>query len=695
MAPRLEDRPGKSTSTAKRGVSVRLEIQYLRALAVVSVVIFHYYPTLAPGGFVGVDIFFVISGYLITTHLLKEITAGKISLAAFWARRARRIIPAALLTILVTFFAGLFIVPNLSELYSYASHALASTLFYENWQLIVQNLGYGSATADVSPFQQFWSLGIEEQFYLLWPLLLAFTVFLFRGDDRKFKAVGFVIIGILVVSFVYSLVVTHQDSTTAYLSTPARIWQLAFGGLVAYFMNRFKPVFFETRYFRALGWATLFVGIFFIREEGFPGLAALVPVLGTALVILAGHRESSGKTFKASMVPVLFIGTISFSIYLWHWPMLILIQELRNHELGGTFKVLLLVAVLFISWFSEKFVERPIRFSKKIDTPKKALNFAAVGILVVATLSGTTAFTTNWAVAVQAQIQTASSVELTDCAGAAYFADYERCSQGTFDYIVPAPVSAGKDAPREREKCTGNPSETIPFSCSYKTAATPSFRAVILGDSHALQVATPVADLVTSAGGQLDTYLRVQCPFFVKTPTTLTGNQGRLNCATWNKNLQKKLETGQRYDYIFVAAFAGSNIVGSEQESVANYTETLKFLTTISNNVIVLHDLPMGRDAVLCLQRNAEKGPKCGTSQNEAQLPDRLFQASKNIGSVNSIDLSNTLCRQGYCPAVLGGVLPYRDTDHITATFARTLLTPLKCALAARGIVLGETPVQQ
>src|SRR3954470_16690257 len=269
----------------------RPEIQALRAIAVGIVVIYHFWPRLLPGGFVGVDVFFVISGFLITSQLLREVDrTGSISMAGFWARRARRILPPALFVLLFCAVATILFVP-LNYWQQFFDELRASTTYGQNWHLAASAVNYFSADNPVSPVQHFWSLSAEEQFYVVWPLMILLVAGVTRIRPLRAgrRSIGLVIGALTLVSLAYGIYWTAADPAAAYFVTPTRAWEFGAGGILALFAARPRV---DTKAIAALSWAGLVaIGLAaatYSDATAFPGVAALLPVLGAVAVIYAG-----------------------------------------------------------------------------------------------------------------------------------------------------------------------------------------------------------------------------------------------------------------------------------------------------------------------------------------------------------------------------------------------------------------------
>jgi peptidoglycan/LPS O-acetylase OafA/YrhL len=360
----------------------RPDIEGLRAIAVVAVVLYHAHVTQLSGGFAGVDVFFVVSGYLITGLLWRELREKRrISLSGFYSRRARRLLPASMLVVVVTALASRAWLPPL-EVPSALKDGLASALYVGNYRFVAEHTNYLNASAPPSPFQHFWSLGVEEQFYLVWPLLLIGAAVVWRKQHAhsrrlvpsRLGAVG--VLGALTIgSFGLSVWLTSTDQPWAFFSLPTRAWELGVGGLLALAGPELRRI--APRPAAVLGWMGLtgVVASMFVigSHTPFPGWAALAPVTGAGAVLASGQalREDGlgrlGRRTGPSLVlaprPVQFVGRISYSWYLWHWPFLILAPYVVGHSLSLVQNLAAAELSGVAAFLSYHFVENPARSS--------------------------------------------------------------------------------------------------------------------------------------------------------------------------------------------------------------------------------------------------------------------------------------------------------------------------------------------
>jgi peptidoglycan/LPS O-acetylase OafA/YrhL len=354
----------------------RPDIDGLRAVAVMSVVLFHAFPHQVTGGFVGVDVFFVISGFLITSLILREMQAGNFSLTHFYARRVKRIFPSLGLILLFGLVAG-WVCLNFLEYKQLATHAALSAIFISNFQFI-KEAGYFDNAADTKPLLHLWSLAIEEQFYIFWPLVLL----LFKRIPRwSFLS----LIALFFASFSYSMYLVFRGSMVLDFYSPlSRFWELILGSGLAFLLFRHPHVAKSWR--PSASWAGCFLilgsVLFFNDHLPFPGYWALIPTIGAALLIFGGMSTYLNATVLASR-PMVAIGLISFPLYLWHWPLLSFARILNAETPSLDVRIMLVACSMVLAWLSFRFVERPVRFGNTFPRAVIWLSLGMVAIVLI------------------------------------------------------------------------------------------------------------------------------------------------------------------------------------------------------------------------------------------------------------------------------------------------------------------------
>lgn len=332
----------------------RADIDGLRAVAVLSVVAYHIMPWVVPGGFIGVDVFFVISGFLITNILWGQLSRDTFSFADFYAKRIRRLFPALFTVILAcSVFEILFGVPQ--EIYDFGVSAISAVFYFSNHYFLSKD-SYFDEELETNPLLHTWSLSVEEQFYILFPALL---VLLFRrGKGKESAIIGTLLVG----SLLFSEIMLHLNSPVSFYVVLSRFWQFLFGALLAFIpmKNAVSKPFIE-----AIGWFGLgLLGFSFFYYSGltpFPGINALVPTIGTLFVLYAGQHEGLWITRTLSISFARFFGKISYSLYLWHWPLIVFYKLEFSPEPSSVERYVLIIASILLAYLSWRFVEEPFR----------------------------------------------------------------------------------------------------------------------------------------------------------------------------------------------------------------------------------------------------------------------------------------------------------------------------------------------
>jgi peptidoglycan/LPS O-acetylase OafA/YrhL len=371
------------------GDRFRSDIEGMRAVAVVLVLLYHGFHAPFTGGFVGVDVFFVISGFLITNLLLHEKAQNaSVSIARFYARRIRRILPAATLVVLTTVFATYywlgFIAGN-----QIAGDAKWTAVFAANIHFGLIGTDYLGSQLPPSPLQHMWSLGVEEQFYLLWPGVFLGLALLVRGRRHR-TALVVSLVGLIVVSLAWSVIQTRSNATWAYFSPLTRAWELALGALVAVLATaaaRVRPSWL-TELLSLCGIAGIMISALVLNSTtAYPGSAVALPVISTALLIAIGCANQGTLVGRAlALRPMQWIGARSYSLYLWHWPFLIIAAEYRGKELSAIQNAGLLLLALAATAVTYRLIENPVRHARTLAR-HTGLTLAIGAFLIIATIA--------------------------------------------------------------------------------------------------------------------------------------------------------------------------------------------------------------------------------------------------------------------------------------------------------------------
>ena len=660
----------------------RPDIQGLRAIAVLLVVLYHANVPGIRGGYVGVDVFFVISGYLITRQLVGEVAkSGRISLTRFYLKRVRRLLPSAVIVIVATLcVAWAFAPPLLSK--SLSVDGIFAALYTLNYRLAVEGINYQNAGAAPSAFQHFWSLGVEEQFYLFWPLLIIFTVMLTRRWWKELLPVF--LLAVIVVSLYVSQYLLATDAPMSYFSVESRAWEFGVGAIVALASEMFALMRPNIRRWISLSGlaAIIFSGFFYTDATQFPGVHALVPVLGTALVISAGCGARVRSEAVLDNRAMQWLGKVSYPWYLWHWPILILAPYIWTRvtftwivDLG------LMVFALLLAAGTYYVLELPVR---RFAFHRTVWAVAGLGLMSAAVVTGTfvdssvTALLTASARVAPAAV-TAPVKHVTNKRAVDPFT-----SKLTAGPVYPSVLKAGSDAPDYPADCfvsfaaTTSPECLINQDGSATDAPIGPNRVVLLGDSHAGEWYPDVYSVAHQHGWDTEVLNKEGCPLASITIENATLNQPYTQCNLWRTNMFQRLLSEPRPRVIFIASL---NYYTSDNTYLAEgWKKTLQALRAIGAPIVYLHDTPFPNYNVpTCVSAALDDWSKCSFPRDIAFHPDPLMSGTAaSHGLAARVNVDQYLCppTKAKCPAVLGGILLYRDNSHVTNT-AMSLLSPI------------------
>ncbi|KAM9863142.1 acyltransferase family protein [Leucobacter sp. BZR 635] len=657
----------------------------MRTIAVGLVVIYHVWPNSITGGFVGVDVFLVISGFLITSHLLKKPPRSFKDFTDFWARRIRRLLPASLLVLLVTVIATRLLAAETAWA-NLGKQVVASALYVQNWALAIANVDYLAAENAPTPVQHYWSLSVEEQFYLFWPLAIAFLIWLatrIRKSSDTALLVGMV--AIIVASLTYSVYSTYTNPGWAYFATTARIWELAIGGLTALLVSR--------PWFRigavpgiVMAWAgvvgILITAVTFDGSTPFPGYSALLPVVSTALIILAASTHRYSPNIFLSLRPMQFLGGISFSVYLWHWPLLVLLPYVSG-ELGWVDNVFIVVATILLASLTKTFVEDRFRFGGASSDTRAAYRFAAFGMAIVVLAGSALVFESHTKTRI-AQEQASNALASGDpCFGAAAMATgLEKCGPPDVDSLQLPPTAAATDkSDAYADNCWSSQPYTEKPVCNYGSGEK---RVALVGNSHAGHWLPALQGVADAQGWTIDTYLIDRC-----NPTTVKlefdAKVKADNCLAYGEWVLEKTTASGEYDMVITSERQSLPVAGAtweETEDLATeaYKSYLQQWADAGVKVVVIKDPPTPGGTVDsipdCIATHPDELNMCSATKEEWHWMDPLMDAAVEMQSplVKTVNFDDYFCDPtGQCLPIVGSVITYFDASHITATYARTI----------------------
>ena len=682
----------------------------------------HLWPTRVPGGYVGVDIFFVISGHLISAHLLGEFTrTNRIRFGAFYARRAKRLLPAALLVSFTALGASILLLPP--ERWSrIAAETFAASAYVENWFLAANSVDYSAQSLDATTVQHYWSLSVEEQFYLAWPLLLLALLTLgarlSRGPGRRwFLLVGICVLGAL--SFAFAVWLTSSSRSLAYFHTLTRVWEFMAGAALAVLPGVLSPIGGAGIRPRIPGrirsvvqgtvhWAAcialLFSALRFSDATAFPGPWAALPVAATALIIATGENEPSWSPLRLlRWRPVQFAGDISYSLYLWHWPLIVLLPFALGRQLGTLDRALVIVATVLLAALTKRYVEDPGRtLLLPRARPRATLFLTAASIAVAGALCGAAVFGAGALQARQeARIQTLAA---TDCFGAGALEPGSNCSD-PFGPAVTAPQGDHNAPWFSPSECALAPVPLLAqgkpslVECDFARpdqdpASAPTVW--LVGDSHAEHWKAPVFEVARGNGWRVNAAMQGGCPIIDVHRAAFKGaaDEGPEKsdeCRRWGNELSERI-VASAPDLVLVSVFSAQETLddgtGRDQEEQyrAPTEQRLQEWRDAGAQVVVIRDVPYA-EGVLdpnCVLQRPEDPLACSAAQATVLAEDATADAARELGApgITVIDLSDRFCRDDTCYAVIGGVPVYFDGDHISQTYARTLAPALGSAIA-------------
>ncbi|GAA2276975.1 SGNH hydrolase domain-containing protein [Glycomyces scopariae] len=679
----------------------RPDIEGLRAFAVLAVIASHIGFYYSEGGFIGVDVFFVISGFLITSLLLREIDrTGRVSIAGFYARRAVRLLPAAALVLAATLAAAWFWLPR-TRLPGIATDAAAAALNVVNLRLASEGTDYLNAEAVPSPLQHFWSLAVEEQFYIVWPLLMlgmaALAARIWGGRfapaghlrRRRTAAIAVVLTAIGAASLYWSITRSDPDPVWSYFGIHTRAWELAAGAGVAVAASRLRrlPAWAAA----PLSWTGLglvVASVFLIDERtSFPGWAAALPVGGTALVIAAGcARHRFGATMLLGLAPAQYLGKISYGLYLWHWPLVMIGPEIMGVKQPALRDYLVLMAAAFVlSVATFHLVENPIRTRRSLVTvPSRALALGgglistALALSIVASLQPMPTASTEEAAEV-----TGNDSTVWELLGAS--SDIETVPAN----LTPSLEDATLDTPAlyddgcqvDRDDPEVNPDCWYGDPDGEKTV-------VLLGDSHAAQWFPALNQLAEASGWRLLVQAKANCSVPAVDTYDPILEREYTECPQWKDGVYDLLDQVEP-DIVVAAAWDKKDVIADDPQQawVDGWVASVERLQETGADVYYLADSPDVRVNVPeCLTTNPRDATECVNDLADSVVdPERreATMAAVDEAGATVVDPIPWICDTdgGTCPVIVGDLLVYRDANHLTARFVAELAPQLATAI--------------
>ncbi|BBX09166.1 acyltransferase [Mycolicibacterium aichiense] len=705
----------------------RADIEGLRAVAVLAVVLFHAAVPGIGGGYVGVDVFFVISGFLITGLLWRELSGtGKVRLHNFYGARARRLLPASATVGIVTMAASVILLPPLQARPA-VTDGIASALYVSNYQFVLRGVDYFSNHITQSPFLHYWSLGVEEQFYLVWAPMLLATVWLLRlarrarhrpADGVTSSKRPFIVLLTLVavVSFVLSFLGSYILPAAAFYSLPTRAWQLAVGGLVALTSLGWQRL--SPRTAAATSWAGLALIVlacgWLSPATVYPGVAALLPTLGAALVIGAGcATPTKGGGRLLGWAPMRAIGRISYSWYLWHWPVLVLAPFALGHSLGLAERVIASLLSAGLAWLTLRYLENPLRFALAIRTSGwRSLGLGAVATVIAVCVGLGLLKVAPTPIGHGAAATPVTFTEVTVATGAPsptyraavkqIFAQVQTAVAASADLTsVPANLAPSLfDALAEKKGLSFNGCLRGPFESGQPECAmgdtTSATTIALVGDSHAAMWTPAFQRVATERQWRLELMAKGACPLLDIPITNPLSRLAELlaHCAEWRQEIVRRLKA-ERPRLIVLSLWHGYGTT----ESLSGYrsydagwidglSRMVQRLRDTGADVLVLGPIPDPHFHVpACLSGYLDNVPACTPTRSSAVNASGITAEAAAVTASGGqyVDTTDLFCTLQRCPVIVGNTLVYLDENHMSQTYARAL-APVAAALADRAL---------
>ncbi|QJY44849.1 acyltransferase family protein [Pseudonocardia broussonetiae] len=640
--------PGPSVAAPRR---FRPELQGLRAVAVALVVVYHVWFNRVSGG---VDVFFVITGFLLTGQLLRATGRTAVPVLRQWARTLGRLLPAALVVLLGTVVGGALVLPE-SRWMQAVREVLASSLFLQNWRLAADSVDYAARNDGASIVQHFWSLSIQVQVMLAAPVVMLGVVALARARGTSPRRLLAALLGaVLLGSLCCSVLLTATDQPFAYFHTLTRLWEFALGGLLALVIDR-VPLGARLRV--RLGWIGLVglvaCGMVLQVDAVFPGYAALWPTTCAALVLLAGDTGSrSGADRFLASAPLRRLGDLSYALYLWHWPLLVLaLVWSREDQLGVGAGLAVIAVALGLSVVTERLVE----------LARDPFRVGVAGLAVVLAVTGCWQF-------VAVSRTTSDAVVGSDLHPGAVGGDVPLAD------LLPAPAGVTEDWVRlEQWDCA--PLRGIAWdACRLPVEDEPERRIVLVGDSHVQQLAGALVPIAERSGWQLISMVLGACPY--STASEVDKGAGEQACLDWNEAAAAEI-ADLRPDAVVTLASRDVR-PGLTEQTPVGFVERWRQLDDLGIPVLAVRDNPrFDYSPADCIQQLGRGSVVCGVAREEVYSPEPPYAQLGDVPpNVSFLDIADAVCDDALCPAERGNVLVYMDDNHLTATFS-TSMAPL------------------
>lgn len=636
----------------------RPEIEGLRAVAAFLVVIFHVFVGRVSGG---VDVFFVVAGFLITLILVDQVVVrGRLEPGRYFSRLATRLLPMSIL-VLVTVAAAILLLAPLWYQPPWLRQVGWSALYLENWSLAGESVEYLNKAAPASPVQQFWALSIQGQFYVIWILLFALALLIGRLVRRVTftRVIGLILLLTFAGSLAYSVQMERTGALNAYFHTGTRVWEFAAGGLLALAIMNGRR--FATAWAVPAGWIGLALlltcGVAIGAPSNFPGWAALWPVAGAVLILMSGDARTESKLSVTRLLgsrPLVWAGAFSYALYLWHWPILVF-YRLRSGTYAVTWLpgILIIVSACALAYATTRLLDGSLRTRViSLWSARRILLTGGVSLLVMATI----AFGIGWS----------RSSALAETVG-----DPRSAHLGNL-------ASAREDFPEVYlNGCVQDLSHSDVIECA-SGDPTGARTVMLIGGSHTAHWYPAIEALAQKHGWKLVTALKDACRFTMVEDESVIGGP---SCHEWNESLMSRL----RQDPPDLVVTTSTVSDGGGEFTPEGYVEQWRQLDALGIDVVGIRDTPRWMaDPVDCLWANADDVAACSVPRHQSLADADPAGARPELpGNVSLVDVSELICDGDTCPAARGDVVVYWDLSHLSATFARSLAPEIEAGVPA------------
>ena len=656
------------------------EVQGLRALAVLMVVCYHVWFARISGG---VDIFLLISAFLLTGQFVRKLESGRaLEIFRYWAHLFKRLLPLITLTLLATLGAAWLFLPSLSWATIF-KQTWASLFYYQNWFLAAESVDYYATDHSMaSPLQHFWSLSIQGQIFILWPLIFAAAALIAKAGRLRIRPLLIYIFGaIFAVSFVFSVVTTITNQQFAYFDTRTRLWEFALGSLLALVL----PYFRFTQSTRIImGWvgviAMVSCGLILQVGQQFPGYMALWPTLAAAFVIVAGFTDSKfGADRFLSWKPLVKLGGSSYALYLFHWPILVIFLVVSDRsEAGPKSGLAIIVLSLVAASVATKYIDAPLRQNKWVE--KKRRRAVAVIVICMALVA---APLIAWQVQISRAADAAAAQVPSDNPGALTLLPGYVDEVSADAAVLPLLDGIISDWPKYAHQCEGEDApeaQALAQGCSEDGVVDGSAEesVIVVGNSHADHLSGAVRSMAEARNWKVTKILGLGCVFSADT----SAQDAR--CKTFNEQAVDYI-TKMKPDRIFTIATRTTESTTGET-LVPGYAETVKTFTDAGIKVVGIRDNPRFKQNMPWCVANKDKGPQDCDVPLDTVMP--AVSPMVNVATDNPLfyplDMTDLICPAGVCKPVVGNVHVYIDNNHVSQTYWHTMVAPFTQRLDAQ-----------